>query len=187
MEGLGVPIIGATVTLKIAEALIDLRCKYPKRSATGKGSSAHDKTSGTRIKLLVPTDRLGPAAIESAKQVLNTGSRVHVVQLKGSPKSIKSAYEVAHVSPFIIREAASAANEGYHAVVISSPQDPALESAREVCHIPVIGAGESSMLMACLLGRKFSIVTGDDSVDRLLEIVARIGLEQRLVDNSSEA
>jgi Asp/Glu/hydantoin racemase len=49
------------------------------------------------------------------------------------------------------------ANEqGYDAVAIGCFLDPAMQEAREVVSIPVIGLGETTMLMACMYGYKFS-------------------------------
>ena len=47
----------------------------------------------------------------------------------------------------------------FDAVVIAAFGDPALGAAREISSIPVIGLAEASMLLACPLGRKFSIVS----------------------------
>jgi allantoin racemase len=46
--------------------------------------------------------------------------------------------------------------QGYDAVAIGCFLDPAMQEAREVVSIPVLGLGETSMLVACMQGHKFS-------------------------------
>lgn len=48
---------------------------------------------------------------------------------------------------------------GCDAAVIAAFGDPGLGGARELLPIPVIGLAEAAMLTACMLGRRFSIVT----------------------------
>ncbi len=46
--------------------------------------------------------------------------------------------------------------KGYDAIAIGCFLDPAMQEARELVSIPVFGLGETSMLMACMYGDKFS-------------------------------
>jgi Asp/Glu/hydantoin racemase len=48
---------------------------------------------------------------------------------------------------------------GCDAAVIAAFGDPGLGGARELLPIPVIGLAEAAMLTACMLGRRFSVVT----------------------------
>jgi Asp/Glu/hydantoin racemase len=56
----------------------------------------------------------------------------------------------------VLNKIIQAADQGYDAVAIGCFLDPAMQEAREVVPIPVFGLGESSMLMACMYGHKFS-------------------------------
>jgi Asp/Glu/hydantoin racemase len=49
--------------------------------------------------------------------------------------------------------------EGCDAAVVAAFADPGVGGARELLSIPVIGLAEAAMLTACMLGRRFSIVT----------------------------
>jgi allantoin racemase len=49
--------------------------------------------------------------------------------------------------------------DGCDAAVIAAFADPGIGGARELLSIPVIGMAEAAMLTACMLGRRFSIVT----------------------------
>jgi Asp/Glu/hydantoin racemase len=45
---------------------------------------------------------------------------------------------------------------GYDAVALGCFLDPAMQEAREIVSIPVLGMGETCMLMACMYGQRFS-------------------------------
>jgi len=56
----------------------------------------------------------------------------------------------------VLNKIIQAADQGYDAVAIGCFLDPAMQEAREVVPIPVLGLGEASMLMACMYGHRFS-------------------------------
>ncbi|MEM8609733.1 MAG: aspartate/glutamate racemase family protein [Myxococcota bacterium] len=66
------------------------------------------------------------------------------------------------------------------AVIISAFGDPGIVGARQLFDIPVIGVSEASMLTACALGGRFSIVTFSEHLaDWFHDCVLRAGLESR--------
>ena len=56
----------------------------------------------------------------------------------------------------VLNKIMEAERRGYDAVAIGCFLDPAMTEAREVVSIPVLGLGETSMLMSCMFGHKFS-------------------------------
>jgi allantoin racemase len=56
----------------------------------------------------------------------------------------------------VLNKIMQASDQGYDAVAIGCFLDPAMVEAREVVKIPVFGLGETSMLIACMYGHKFS-------------------------------
>ena len=48
---------------------------------------------------------------------------------------------------------------GCDAAIVAAFGDPGLGGARELMSVPVIGLAEAAMLTACMLGRRFAIVT----------------------------
>jgi Asp/Glu/hydantoin racemase len=56
----------------------------------------------------------------------------------------------------VLNKIIEASDQGYDAVAIGCFLDPAMQEAREIVGIPVLGLGETSMLTACMLGHKFS-------------------------------
>lgn len=71
--------------------------------------------------------------------------------------------------------------EGCAAVLVACFGDPGLDAVREISPVPVVGMAEASCHMACLLGRRFAIVTGGERWGPMLEdLVAAQGLAGRL-------
>jgi len=180
-DELKAPIIDAVITLKLAEALIDLKLSPYGPSIVN--LSQEENPTKMRIKLLIPTsDDLEPNLLEKLGRSVNERTEIDMIQFEKGPESIRSVSDVVRVVPFVMREAVRAEREGYNAVVVSSLVDPGLDSARELCEIPVIGLGESSMLLGCLLGIRFSIILYDGRVQPLIEKnVRKIGLEKRFL------
>lgn len=56
----------------------------------------------------------------------------------------------------VLNKIMQAAERGYDAVAIGCFLDPAMTEAREVVSIPVFGLGETSMMVACMYGQRFS-------------------------------
>jgi len=106
---------------------------------------------------------------------------VTVVSLEKGPASIESMYEEEAAAPWILQKVKEAEEKGFDAVIIDCMGDPALEAAREIVSIPVVGPCESSMMVASMLGDKFSVVT---ILKRLTSLfwrkVKRYGLEGKV-------
>jgi Asp/Glu/hydantoin racemase len=67
------------------------------------------------------------------------------------------------------------------AVVLACFGDPGLDALKEIASVPVVGMADASILQACALGRRFSIVTGGERWKPMLEeFVASHGLGGRL-------
>lgn len=56
----------------------------------------------------------------------------------------------------VLNKLIQAQDRGYDAIAIGCFLDPALQEARELLSVPVLGLGETSMLTACMFGQKFS-------------------------------
>jgi len=67
------------------------------------------------------------------------------------------------------------------AVVLACFGDPGLAALKEVSPVPVVGMADASILQACAMGNRFSIVTGGERWKSMLEeFVASHGLTSRL-------
>ena len=81
---------------------------------------------------------------------------------------------------FILDSALRAQSEGYDVFALSSVQDPAIEEARSLLDIPVVGYGEAAMHFACLLGSRFVIIAFGERFDQMLDLrIRRLGLAER--------
>ena len=70
---------------------------------------------------------------------------------------------------------------GCDAAIVAAFADPGLGGAREMMDVPVIGLAEAAMLTACMLGRRFAIVTFSGSLGPWYrECVEYHGLTSRL-------
>ncbi|MGH7037782.1 MAG: aspartate/glutamate racemase family protein [Stellaceae bacterium] len=70
--------------------------------------------------------------------------------------------------------------DDFDAVVIAAFGDPGLAGARELMTIPVVGMAEAAMLTACMLGRRFAIVTFSQTLEPWYrECVEYNGLDDR--------
>ncbi|MCC8964169.1 aspartate/glutamate racemase family protein [Bradyrhizobium sp. Pear76] len=65
----------------------------------------------------------------------------------------------AQIGGAIALEMLAEAGPGIDAAIIAAFGDPGLFGARELFAYPVVGLAEAAMLTACMLGRRFSIVT----------------------------
>jgi len=72
-------------------------------------------------------------------------------------------------------------HEACDGVLLACFGDPGLLALKEVSPVPVVGLAEASCLLACTLGRRFSIVTGGERWGPMLEeFVTGQGLGSRL-------
>lgn len=83
---------------------------------------------------------------------------------------------------FILDNAYTAQQRGYDVFVLGSVQDPAIDEARSLLRIPVVGYGESAMHVGCMLGRKFGVVVFQHRLDQVMDMrIERLGLGARAV------
>ncbi len=118
---------------------------------------------------------------EEARRYARPGTEIEVTSPAWGPRSIEGHYEeeIAAVAALeTIRERAA----DFDGVVIACYGDPGLFAAREISPVPVVGIAEASMLMACTVAHRFSIVTVLPRVRPMLEDMVRLhGLQERCV------
>ena len=86
-----------------------------------------------------------------------SGTEVEVISLDAGPASVETCEDVTLAEPEILKVIEKA--EGYSAIIINCFLDPALEAARDLTDTLVLGAGETSMTMASMLGRRFAVLS----------------------------
>jgi allantoin racemase len=86
----------------------------------------------------------------------------------------------AQIGGAIALEMLAEASSGFDAAIIAAFGDPGLFGARELFSFPIVGLAEAAMLTACMVGRRFSIVTFSPALAPWYdECVVMHGLETR--------
>ena len=96
--------------------------------------------------------------------------------------SIEDAYDEALNEPHILDKVRMAEKNGFSALVIDCFGDPALDAARELVRIPVVGVAQSACHLAAQLAPRFSIINTVPEfayIDHSL--IVKYGLSQHLV------
>lgn len=72
--------------------------------------------------------------------------------------------------------------DGFDAVIVYCFSDPALDEMKQALNIPVIGLGNSSMLLASLMGNKFGLIAmSQASLARNEQLARRYGFAEKIV------
>jgi len=139
-----------------------------------------------RVIYVVPGTGMGDEEMGRRRKILQAhageGVEVSIVESKVGPLSIESAYDEYLSVPESILRAIEAEKAGYDGIILGCFADPGIDAIREMVKIPVVGPGETSMLVGAMLGRKFSIISIFDSEASGWEIFAKkVGIESKLV------
>jgi len=102
------------------------------------------------------------------------GTTVGIVDIENGPMSIESHYEEYLSAPGAMERVREAEQAGFDAAIVGCYGDPGVDGARELVRIPVVGPGEASMFMACMLGHKYGIVSVMESTVPTLDKLARL-------------
>ena len=141
---------------------------------------------------LVEDDPLSPYFMglqERAQSIARSDTKVDFVGMPSGTYGGKTPADVA-VYPYlmslhhhcILDNAYTAQQRGYDVFVVGSVQDPAIEEARSLLSMPVVGYGESAMLVACMLGRKFAVILFQRGMDQIVDMrIEKLGLASRAI------
>jgi len=136
-----------------------------------------------RLSVVVPVigDQFNGHVYEEVRAYAGRESEVEVVNLDHGTASIESAYDEVLVGPDIVRKVEAAARDGADAVFVACFGDPAVNAARELVDIPVVGGFEPAVLAAMGVADRFSIVTVLPSVLTMIHrLSASLGISSRI-------
>lgn len=138
-----------------------------------------------RIKMILPVPMPEEAISLFADQIPDHFRRsdieIDFVAPKEGAYLVDSYYEMALADAFVLDAGMKAEEEGYSAVCINSMSDSGLNALRSLLTIPVVGPCQSTLLTACMLGQKFSILTMWDKWHPLYKkTITEQGLDHRL-------
>ena len=85
------------------------------------------------------------------EKIKRPDTELKVVSPEHGPVSIESAYDETLAGPPTLERVRQANEEGYDVIVLACFSDPALDAAKEISDIPVIGIEEATMHMAATL------------------------------------
>jgi allantoin racemase len=128
---------------------------------------------------------LGIGELARRSEILGTWAgeraRVEVADLEEGAGSIECfSDEALSVGPATAR-VRQAAIDGFSAIVMGCYADTALDAARELSPVPVIGPGQASMHFAATLGERFSILTVLPSVVPMIRRLVKLyNMESRV-------
>ena len=115
----------------------------------------------------------------SARRHAQPGTVIDTVTAEWGPRSIECHSEEV-IAAAATTQLVTRYQGQYDAFVIACYGDPGLYAAKEVTRSPVIGIGEASTLLACMVGHTFSVVTVIDRIVPMLEdMIGRYGLGSR--------
>lgn len=107
----------------------------------------------------VPPPALDAFAAQMSPEAFHPETENEFAAARAGATVIDSPYEQLLAETFVLEAGAAAEESGYSAVAINSMSDSALAALRSRLTIPVTAPASSSMLLACMLGKKFSVVT----------------------------
>lgn len=113
-----------------------------------------------RILVLNPNTSTGitERLMAAARPAAAPGTALHALTAPRGFPYIATRAE-AQIGGAIALEMLAEHQAGFDAAIIAAFGDPGLLGARELFDIPVVGMAEAAMLTACMLGRRFAIVT----------------------------
>jgi allantoin racemase len=90
---------------------------------------------------------------------VSPGYEAVVREIKYGGEASTCNYYTAVAVPYIVEEILKGEREGFSGAIIGCFGNPALNEARDVVRIPVVGPGAAACHIACLLGDTISIIT----------------------------
>jgi allantoin racemase len=116
---------------------------------------------------------------EEATRYARPGTEIETVSPAWGPRSIEGhADDIAAAAATL--EVVAERSAEFDGLVIACFGDPGLFAARELSAVPVVGIAEASMLTACTVAHRFSVVTVLPRVKPWIEDTVRLhGLEAR--------
>lgn len=99
------------------------------------------------------------AIVKVMKLFASSDVELEAVKLENGPESIVCRHDIMQAQPGVLQAVMQAEKSGYDGCIVNCFADPGVEIARETCRIPVIGPGQSGMLLASALGSRIGIVT----------------------------
>lgn len=123
----------------------------------------------TTVRVVVPLRTIHRESDHDTSALERDGLKVDVKVIDpGGPTTLECAYNVARAEREVVDKIMDAARDGVSAVVTDCMRDVAIATAREMVDIPVLGPGQTSMHLAAILSRRFSVLV---TLPRSIQVV----------------
>ena len=139
------------------------------------------KIRDMKILLLNPntTELMTRDMEEQARRYARPGTEIEGVTARFGAASIEGFYEEEYAILHFLETIKERASE-FDGVILACYGDPGLYAAREISPVPVVGIAEASMLFACTVAHRWSIVTVLPRIKPMMEGMVRLhGFESR--------
>ena len=132
------------------------------------------------IELITPVITQGVRTLDDVRPLERIDLKITHSLLDRGPSSIESRFEEALAVPDTVRKALEAEANGASAIVIDCMGDPGMHACRELVSIPVLGAGQTAMHLANMLGSRFAFITVLDRIRPMVDdLVVTYGLGEK--------
>lgn len=140
----------------------------------------------TEIAVIIPvlamSDEMIQARIDELRKKALPATSFRIYQSRRGPGAIESRCDRQLAGDEVLRLCCQAQRDGCDAAMVWCAGDPAVDAARELVEIPVIGTGETGMLFGYHLAQNFCVLTGDeDLASTSYDVAVRAGLKSRMV------
>lgn len=127
-------------------------------------------------------DLLDETLQEYTRHVMGPDVEVKIGWLEKTTSLLSSLYLGMVNDVYVINDILKAQEEGFDGAIVGGHWDPGLYAAREAATIPVAGPGESAMMLAATLGRRFAVLTVHEGyVPIINNNIRTYGLEDRAI------
>ncbi|MDH5695373.1 MAG: aspartate/glutamate racemase family protein [Dehalococcoidia bacterium] len=117
------------------------------------------------------TKEFGEMTRRQAESVASPETQLQVVSVDKGPASIEYSYDGVIAAPYVVKKVGEVVDKA-DAIVINCFEDVAVDAAREITDVPIIGPGSSTMALAQLLGHNFSAVVPTSGGNLIIRRVA---------------
>jgi allantoin racemase len=116
----------------------------------------------------------------SARKYASADTEIRTVSSTGGPLAIECLADAEAVQDQVMGHVNRAQDDNYDAVIMACYGQSLMQGAKKISKIPVYGIAEPQLYMACLLGRKFSVIgMRKDSDTVMQERLKSLGLISR--------
>ena len=134
------------------------------------------------IPVLGMSEEMIQSRIDTLREKALPTTNFRVYRSQRGPGAIESRCDRQLAGDEVMRLSCQAQRDGCDAAMVWCAGDPAVDAARELVDIPIIGTGEAGMLFAYHLAQNFCLLTGDeDLASTSYDVAVRSGLKGRMV------